>query len=56
MIRKDLKSIIGSNNDPVVAQKLLEDYLNQQKQGLVDNILNQYNQQNDGGSSPESKG
>lgn len=52
LIRKDLKSIIGNNNDPVVAQKLLEDYLNDQKKGLVENILNQYNQQN----SPVSKG
>ena len=52
MIRKDLKSIIGENKDPVEAQKMLEDYLNQQKQGLVENILNQYKQQN----SPVSKG
>lgn len=29
MIRKDLKSIIGNNSDPVLAKKLLEDYLNQ---------------------------
>jgi hypothetical protein len=29
MIKKDLKNIIGSNNDPAVAQKLLENYLNQ---------------------------
>lgn len=41
---------MGENRDSAVTQKLLEEYLNRQKQGLVENILSQYNNQQHQGS------
>lgn len=55
LLRKDLKSIMGENRDSAVTQKLLEEYLNRQKQGLVENILSQYNNQQHQ-DSPSGKG
>ena len=43
-IRHELKSILGAGNpkDQAITQKALEEYLNRQKQGLVENIVSQY--------------
>ena len=43
-IRQELKSILGASNpkDQAITQKVLEEYLNRQKQGLVENIVSQY--------------
>lgn len=37
---------INSNaNNQQLTQKIIDEYLNRQKQGLVENIINQYNRQ-----------
>ena len=44
LLRQDLKNFMGNGagTDQAVTQKFLEEYLNRQKQGLVDNIVSQY--------------